>query len=384
MRRKTFKRLTATLLALLMVVTVVTVGFPLTASAAEAVTYTWYSWRSDGYLYSTVMTATDYTVVTSDLFKKNPRGLMSGTYVVKADTTIEDYFYIKKNQNVKLIVQPDVTLTCKKGIGCGYDKDHEFATLSIFGTGKIVATGKKYYAGIGGRDNESSGIIIVHGTTIEATGGAYGAGIGGGDEGPSPDNRTYIMVLAGNITAKGGKDAAGIGGGNEQAGARTIIYGGNITAEGNTYGAGIGGGDEQGTKGIWIYGGNVTAKGGTYGAGIGVGDEGEDLGKAEDGGGINILGGNVTAKGGFRAAGIGGGCNRNIAGTIDIKGEDTVVYAIAGEEGAGIGSGSVGLWFGYGDMEATITIDCGKNSSINAYGIDKEFMEQHPDNYINP
>ena len=44
MRRKTFKRLTATLLALLMVVTVMTAGFPLTASAEDAVTYTEYSY----------------------------------------------------------------------------------------------------------------------------------------------------------------------------------------------------------------------------------------------------------------------------------------------------------------------------------------------------
>ena len=90
------------------------------------------------------------------------------------------------------------TLTCKKGIGCGYDKKNQHATLNIYRTGKIVATGKKYYAGIGGRDNETSGNINIHGTTIEATGGSYGAGIGGG---------------------------------NEQPGARTYIYGGSITAE---------------------------------------------------------------------------------------------------------------------------------------------------------
>lgn len=34
------------------------------------------------------------------------------------------------------------TLTCKKGIGCGYDKKNQHATLNIYGTGKIVATGK--------------------------------------------------------------------------------------------------------------------------------------------------------------------------------------------------------------------------------------------------
>ena len=60
MRRKTFKRLTATLLALLMVVTVMVAGFPLTASAAEAVTYTVYSWDdTTNTLSTTTETATE-------------------------------------------------------------------------------------------------------------------------------------------------------------------------------------------------------------------------------------------------------------------------------------------------------------------------------------
>ena len=231
MKRKAFRRLTATLLALLMVVTVTTVGFPLTANAEQsAVTYTEYSW-DDSALQTEVKTATDYTVVTSDLFKTNPDGLMSGTFVVNANTTIDDYFYIRKKQTVNLIVEQGATLTCKKGIGCGYDKDNQFSTLNIYGTGKIVTTGKKYYAGIGGRDNETSGNINIHGTTIEAEGGKYGAGIGGGDEGKKPDDKTAIKIYAGNITAKAGSEGAGIGGGNEQPGARTYIYGGSITAE---------------------------------------------------------------------------------------------------------------------------------------------------------
>ena len=236
------------------------------------------------------------------------------------------------------------TLTCKKGIGCGYDKKNQHATLNIYGTGKIVATGKKYYAGIGGRDNETSGNINIHGTTIEATGGSYGAGIGGG---------------------------------NEQPGARTYIYGGNITATSKKLGAGIGGGDEEGTMGIWIYDGTVNATGGESGAGIGAGEDGGDLREAKDGG-VNILGGNVTAKGGKNGAGIGGGRAENMSGTITIKGDDTVVYAIAGiKGGAGIGASSCGGIFQGGNMGGTITIDCGKNSSINAYGIDKKIVDEN-------
>lgn len=116
MKRKAFKRWTATLLAMLMVVTVMTAGFPLTANAEQTVvTYTEYSWDGSA-LQTEVKTATDYTVVTSDLFKTNPDGLMRGTYVVNADTTIDDYFYIRKNQTVNLIVKQGATLTCKKGM----------------------------------------------------------------------------------------------------------------------------------------------------------------------------------------------------------------------------------------------------------------------------
>ena len=355
-----------------------TVGFPLTASAEDAVTYTEYSWDDrTNTLSSTTKTITDYTIVTGEMFKTHKDGLNSGNYVVIGNVTVSDYFYIRKNQTVNLIVQPGTILTCKKGIGCGYDKDGQYSTLNIYGTGKIVATGKKYYAGIGGRDNETSGNINIHGTTIEAKGGSYGAGIGGGDEGKKPDYKTAIKIYAGNITATGGSEAAGIGG-NEQPGARTYIYGGNITATSKKLGAGIGGGDEEGTMGIWIYDGTVNATGGESGAGIGAGEDGGDLREAKDGGGVNILGGNVTAKGGKNGARIGGGRAENMSGTITIKGDDTVVYAIAGiKGGAGIGASSCGGIFQGGNMGGTITINCGKNSSINAYGIDKKIVDEN-------
>lgn len=100
--------------------------------------------------------------------------------------------------------------------------------------------------------------------------------------------------------------------------------------------------------------------------------------EAKDGGGVNILGGNVTAKGGKNGAGIGGGRAENMSGTITIKGDDTVVYAIAGNKGgAGIGASSCGGIFQGGNMGGTITIDCGKNSSINAYGIDKKIVDEN-------
>ncbi len=58
MRRKSFRRLTATLLALLMVVKVMTIGFPVTVNAEQtAVTYAVYSWDDETNVYPAPRTA---------------------------------------------------------------------------------------------------------------------------------------------------------------------------------------------------------------------------------------------------------------------------------------------------------------------------------------
>ena len=344
------------------------------AEAQQGVVYTAYSWdSSNNTLVETVKTATDYTVVTPDLIRNSEdgKGLRSGTFVVEQDTTINDYVYIRKGCTVNLIVLDGVTLTCTKGIGCGYSKNNEYATLNIYGTGKIVTTGEKWAAGIGGRDNEASGNISIHGTTIQATGGEGGAGIGGGDGGKDPDGRTKIVIYAGNITAVGGKYGSGIGGGDEQPGAHTYIYGGTISANGGNCGAGLGGGDEEGTLGIWIYDGTITTTGGNHGAGIGAGEEGGSMRKAQDGGGVNILGGIVTANGGSSAAGIGGGYAEDMSGTIYIGGDNTHVTALGGYGSAGIGAGDGtgdSLCSTNGDMTGTFTIACEGNSTVLVRG----------------
>ena len=335
-----------------------------------AVTYTIYGWdNTTNSLTETSKTITDYTVVTSSLIRDTDggNGLMSGTFVVNKDTTITDYVYIRKGCTVNLVVLPGVTLTCTQGIGCGFDKSKNAATLNIYGTGKIVTTGKKNCAGIGGKDDEASGNIFIHGTTIEATGGKHAAGIGGGEGGQDPNGTTKIVIYAGTITAVGGIDGAGIGGGDGQPGAHTYIYGGTITARSEKHGAGIGGGDEEGTLGIFIYGGTITARGNSGGAGIGAGQEGGNMRKSEDGGGINIYGGNVTAYGGDGGAGIGGAAGEDMSGTILIKGNDTVLTVYGGNGAAGIGAGD-GSYLSNGDMDGTITIDCGPSSNITITG----------------
>ena len=100
------------LLSLVMVLGVFSI-VPFTVSAQAAVTYTEYSWNGSA-LQTTEKTVTDYTVVTKDIIKNSPdngSGLKTGTYLVNSDTTVDDYFYIRKNQTVNLIVKPGVTLT---------------------------------------------------------------------------------------------------------------------------------------------------------------------------------------------------------------------------------------------------------------------------------
>ena len=328
------------------------------------VNYTEYSWNG-AQLETTEKTSDGYTFVSRGLFKINPDGLTSGDYVVKEDTAIEEYFYIRKGCTVNLIVPAGVTLTCEQGIGCGYDKNGEYATLNIFGEGKIVANGKEYVAGIGGKDDEANGNITVHGTTIVATGGYHAAGIGGGEGGKDPDGTTSIRIYTGTVDATGGTDGAGIGGGDCQPGAHTYIYDGTVTAQGGKHGAGIGGGDEEGTLGIFIYGGTmIKATGGEHGAGIGAGEEGGNLRKAPEGG-VNISGGTLDIIGGKYAAGIGAGYNEDMSGTVVISGSAKGNIE-GGNKGTGIGAG-----YGYdesnGDMKGTVTIN-GTGGRLTVYG----------------
>ena len=308
MKSKFFKRLTACAVALITTAAMLPLCAVASAAQNPEVNYTkYYPDTKEGSYFTITHTSKDYTIVTKDLMTNSSggtgKGLTTGTYVVNSNTTIDERVNIVKGAEVNLIIKPNVTLICNKGIGCGYNKKGEYATLNICGSGKLVATGTKNTAGIGGNDDETSGKILIHGCTVEATGGKHGAGIGGGEGGKDPNaSSPTIRIYAGDITAKGGIDGAGIGGGDEQPGARTYIYSGTVTASSEKHGAGIGGGDEEGTFGIWICGGKVTATGGHHGAGIGAGEEGGNMRKSPDGG-IHIQGGNVTATGAEGAAG---------------------------------------------------------------------------------
>ena len=374
MKSKLFKRLTACAVALITTAAMLPLGAVASAAQNPEVNYTkYYPDMKEGSYFTITHTSKDYTVVTKDLMTNSSggtgKGLTGGTYVVNSNTTVDERVNIVKGAEVNLIIQPDVTLTCNKGIGCGYNKKGEYATLNICGSGKLVATGTNNTAGIGGNDDETSGNILIHGCRVEATGGKHGAGIGGGEGGKNPDNETSIKIFAGDITAKGGVDGAGIGGGDNQQGALTYIYGGKINASSEKHGAGIGGGDEENTCGIYIYNGNITATGGSHGAGIGAGEHGGNIHE------IKITGGSINTTGGSGGAGIGGGFDEDMSGEINISG-DVKLTAKAGEGAAGIGAGAGAEWYPDGDMCGTINIDAGANSDIKVYALNTKIFDE--------
>ena len=269
------------------------------------------------------------------LITSSSTSLSTGWYVVMQNTTISGRISVPAGQTVNLILMDGVTLTCSQGI-------YESGILNIYtqfdDTGKLVATGGEYQAGIGGNENTVNGIINIYGGTIQATGGDYGAGIGTGDEPGDIPGTAQVNIYGGTVTAIGGKEAAGIGGGNEGGSGRIHIYGGTVTATGGNYAAAIGGGDEGSCIEVVIDGGTVTAeyvKGNKYSAGIGSGCSNTDAGT------IIINNGTVTAKG-YNSAGIGSGGDTsliNVSATVSVTINGGTVNAYGYDGGAGIGSG---------------------------------------------
>ena len=90
----------------------------------------------------------------------------------------------------------------KAGITVGPGK-----TLTIEGSGTVIANGGINGAGIGGENGGSGGDITINGGTVIATGKNGGAGVGGGNNG----NGGYITISGGTVIATSGY-SAGIGG----------------------------------------------------------------------------------------------------------------------------------------------------------------------------
>lgn len=239
-------------------------------------------------------------------------------------------------------------------------------TLTIEGTGSLIAESYSRGAGIGGGNSGStSRNIIINSGTITATGGSVigtgssasgggGAGIGGANGG----HGSHIAINGGTVTANGGNAAlsgvintvtaaAGIGGGgNGGHGTHITITDGTVTAQGGNRGAGIGGGYGGYGSDITISGGTVVANGGSSsyqagGAGIGGGSFQGGGGSGGHGTNITISGGTVTATGGTTTGegiGHGGhGSSDNIS-IIPADGMQISVYVGSTEPGTLLGT----------------------------------------------
>ncbi|MCR5249272.1 MAG: hypothetical protein K6E50_01555, partial [Lachnospiraceae bacterium] len=186
----------------------------------------------------------------------------SGWYTINRDVSISNRISIIGD--VKLFLTEGMTLSCLDGITVA-----EGNSLTIEGTGKLIATDNYVNAAIGGLRDGSTGSIIIKSGIVEATANHMAAGIGGGYNGGSGN----IVIEGGTVKAVGGTYTGAIGCGNNGSGGSIQISGGKVSAIGGTAGIGIGG-DNVTVKLGWTevedeiyanaYSGNVSFISGKY------------------------------------------------------------------------------------------------------------------------
>ena len=170
--------------------------------------------------------------------------------------------------------------------GATIHPEGEWAGITCLGDATIILGGMAFVNG----GQYCPGIYVPAGKTLTimgsgtliATGDENAAGIGGGYYGHPCANAGNIVINSGNVIAKGGTGAAGIGSGRtdgENSGqtvscGNITITGGSVSAEGGGYGVGIGTGYGRRPAvpvhsicgDITISGGSIDARGGTTGA----------------------------------------------------------------------------------------------------------------------
>ena len=354
---------------------------PVTALAADEVSYLAYSWDGSK-LTSEMKSVTDYTLVASTDTAWGAAGETTW-YVADGDVSISNR--VDVNGSVNLLLKDDCELSPNFIIiSAG-------STLTIYAQTEGETAGKLVCSnGIG----TVSSTLIIHGGTVNAT-GTIGAGIGGRSSG---EQGGTVTIYGGTVTATG-YQGAGIGGrsGGGQGGTVTI-YGGTVNASG-TNGAGIGGGSSSsvvsnvndidsscGNGGtVTIYGGTVNASG-TNGAGIGGGSAatgyyaGQQYYVGGGGGTITINGGTVNATGTSGGIGAGPNCgSKDFTNKVTPKGtlKGTSIGLITGTLVPSLNTSSFtglikngGTYTVYGNLsldtlETPLSISEGENLSIN-------------------
>ena len=355
---------------------------PVTALAADEVSYLAYSWDGSK-LTSEMKSVTDYTLVASTDTAWGAAGETTW-YVADGDVSISNR--VDVNGSVNLLLKDDCELSPNFIIiSAG-------STLTIYAQTEGETAGKLVCSnGIG----TVGSTLIIHGGTVNST-GPIGAGIGGRSRG---EQGGTVTIYGGTVTATGHR-GAGIGGGMSGGGqgGTVTIYGGTVTATGYQ-GAGIGGGSNSafstnvneidsscGNGGtVTIYGGTVNASG-TNGAGIGGGSAatgyyaGQQYYVGGGGGTITINGGTVNATGTSGGIGAGPNCgSKDFTNKVTPKGtlKGTSIGLITGTLVPSLNTSSFtglikngGTYTVYGNLsldtlETPLSISEGENLSIN-------------------
>ena len=207
-----------------------------------------------------------------------------------------DFLYGTLNGDVKLILPSGAAvwlggMTHHAGEYVSGIECQGSATINLVeGTTNDLTLGDEYaYNGI----DIKPGTLTIDGTgTLLASGGGNYAGIGG------DGSNAHIVIDGGNITATGGYNAAGIGSDHDSGFGNITINGGNVTTTGGGNAAGIGcgfhGSDTSSCGDITFNGGTVVVNAGDYGWGVGLQMGFMDNYSCGD---INFVGGNVTVNG---------------------------------------------------------------------------------------
>ena len=324
---------------------------PVTALAADEVSYLAYSWDGSK-LTSEMKSVTDYTLVASTDTAWGAAGETTW-YVADGDVSISNR--VDVNGSVNLLLKDDCELRPNFIIiSAG-------STLTIYAQTEGETAGKLVCNGIG----TVGSTLIIHGGTVNAT-GTIGAGIGGRSR---CEQGGTVTIYGGTVTATG-YQGAGIGGGSSS----------RVDTNVNVIDPSCGNG---GT--VTIYGGTVNASG-TDGAGIGGGSAatgfyaGQQYYVGGGGGTITINGGTVNATGTSGGIGAGPNCgSRDFTNKVTPKGtlKGTSIGLITGTLVPSLNTSSFtglikngGTYTVYGNLsldtlETPLSISEGENLSIN-------------------
>ena len=325
---------------------------PVTALAADEVSYLAYSWDGSK-LTSEMKSVTDYTLVASTDTAWGAAGETTW-YVADGDVSISNR--VDVNGSVNLLLKDDCELSPNFiSISAG-------STLTIYAQTEGETAGKLVCSNSIGTVGST---LIIHGGTVNAT-GPIGAGIGGRSGG---EQGGTVTIYGGTVTATG-YQGAGIGGGSSSS----------VVSNVNVIDPSCGNG---GT--VTIYGGTVNASG-TNGAGIGGGSAatgyyaGQQYSVCCGGGTITINGGTVNATGTSGGIGAGPNCgSKDFTNKVTPKGtlKGTSIGLITGTLVPSLNTSSFtglikngGTYTVYGNLsldtlETPLSISEGENLSIN-------------------